>query len=747
MHLRGRAAWIAIFLALVGASAWAAHHIVFSTFAPWDDEGYFLLILREYARHGGLYSRIEIPYAPLFFEVLAGFHRWLGMPLDNASGRWVALVVWIVAALASSAIVYRATRSALLAAAANLVVFRPLIALANEPFHPSHGIVFLLPFAGYAAVVADSNLPGRRRPALAGALAGAVFCTKMNVGGFLVLAYLGGLLLRLETGRPAEWIRRIALLALAAFPLLLVRSNLSMSWARDFGVLEAASLAAVACIPWFVRASAAERGSAAREGLSFVAGALAVAALALGVALATGSTLPSLWRGLVVEAARVPGVLRVAPNLPPLAFVVPSLGVFLVVIALHRNGRIRSPTAALAIAGIQIAAAVSVLAIDSTCEKLLYVLPYLWLFAVPVSTGDETKSPPRRTSLVFLAIAASLQVYPVAGSQGCFSVLLPLVVAIVGLYDASSALAAILSRSKPIDLLQPIGNGLIVAGMAAMLAFSPFYRTLPGLIEQYKTVCVPLGLPGTESIRIPEREVAVANWLSANLKANGSTFVGMPGIHSQYIWTGEDPPVPFYSHMWMVQTPPDRQRELANAIATRTDLCVVRNDLVMQDWLHGRELGASPVLEAIQRDYRVVAATGDYQFMLRRGREPNLQLSACAAAVPPAALRDDRTQYAFRLSLPAEPGTRATRLAIHDPVPGRDMLGTDPSSPERELRLVDLDGRELQLPIPMDRSEELLVLAPSSLQGAPFERLFVRVYDEHGEVVARLPFVRVFRSG
>src|SRR6185436_16267182 len=139
-------------ISVVAASAFVGRRLLFATFRPWDDEGYMLLVAREFARHGGLYDRIQTPYAPLFFEAVAGLHRVLGFALDNAFARWLALSIWIGASLGCSALVFRATRSAQFAFLAWALVFPLLIALNGEPMHPAQGIVLLLPLAAIAAL-------------------------------------------------------------------------------------------------------------------------------------------------------------------------------------------------------------------------------------------------------------------------------------------------------------------------------------------------------------------------------------------------------------------------------------------------------------------------------------------------------------------------------------------------------------------------------------------------------------------
>jgi hypothetical protein len=245
---------------------------------------------------------------------------------------------------------------------------------------------------------------------------------------------------------------------------------------------------------------------------------------------------------------------------------------------------------------------------------------------------------------------------------------------------------------------------------------------------------VPLDLPGTAGIRLPEADVATQRWLAANLRANGRTFFGDPGLDSLYVWTGMEPPVPFYSHMWRVQTPIERQRPVAAAISGREDLCVVRNREIVETWLQGRRPEASPIADAIEEGFEVAGATRGYEILVRKGRPADLVLGARRVPVPPAIARNPEDRFALALAFPVSPGVRVARIEVVEPDPGRILF--------EGLPVVDADGRDVSFPVALDARRTLVLICPREIARHPPDTILVRALDERGAVAARLPLVR-----
>ncbi len=708
-----RTAWVSLAaLAVVAASAFVARRLLFATFRPWDDEGYMLLIVREFARNGGLYDRIQTPYAPLFFEAVAGLHRFLGIALDNVLARHLALVIWIGASLGSAVLVLRATRSVFFAFVAWALVFPLLMALNAEPMHPGQGIVLLLPLAAIASLGTSVACC-----AVAGVLAGAILCIKLNVGTYVLLAFAGMFLRR--AGKPG----RIALVLLAAFPLALMAPLFAKPWVKELARLEAVSILAVAAVAWL--APVPTPRLRAREVAAFAGGALVTGALALGVAFATGTTPAGLWNGLVLETVRVPDVFFARANVPALVFVIPPLAMLVVALGLQRAGIPRGPLSARWIAAMKCAGAIAVLVIDASAHRFLGTLACFGLLALPLRPREGEVLD--RWPLALLAVVVSLQIYPVAGSQVNFSAFWFPAIALVALHDGGRVLADV------VRLPWRLERALAPVGALVLLAFHPFYPLVPEWMDDWGKF-VPLGLPGTGPIRLPEADVATQRWLAANLRANGSTFLGDPGLDSLYIWTGMEPPVPFYSHMWMVQTPIERQVPVAAAISGRKDVCVVRNREILETWLQGRKLAPSPILDAIESGFEVAGKTRGYELLVPRGTTPDLVLSARRVPIPVAIAKSAEDRFALALSLPAMPGVRIARIEVFEPEKEQVLF--------EGLPVVDADGRDASPPFALDERRNVLLICPHEIAEHPPDTILVRALDSSGAVVARLPLVR-----
>ena len=72
---------IAGFVALL---AWAGYELLFNTFMLYDDEGYVLISLKNFAAHGALYDQVYSQYGPFFYLAYDALHRLLGMQLSRA---------------------------------------------------------------------------------------------------------------------------------------------------------------------------------------------------------------------------------------------------------------------------------------------------------------------------------------------------------------------------------------------------------------------------------------------------------------------------------------------------------------------------------------------------------------------------------------------------------------------------------------------------------------------------------------
>src|SRR5687767_15911884 len=103
--LRGAVALVA--LGLVAALAFA---YLFTTFMPWDDEGYFLQAYRDFLSGRVLYDQVFSIYGPLTFFSAALLARFDVANVTHDAFRWILLPVWIVIAALMGGLVWRWTR-------------------------------------------------------------------------------------------------------------------------------------------------------------------------------------------------------------------------------------------------------------------------------------------------------------------------------------------------------------------------------------------------------------------------------------------------------------------------------------------------------------------------------------------------------------------------------------------------------------------------------------------------------------
>ena len=153
----------AITLAVAPIAYWS----MFTGFRAFDDEGIFLVTLRDYLSGHPVLTPYVPLYGPFYYEVFGGLFKLFGLQPTHDTGRWVTLAVWLIASVVGGLAVLRLTRRLWLGLGAQLVTFIVLIALANEPMS-TYGLssVLLLTMTGAAAF--GSNSP-RATAALIGA--------------------------------------------------------------------------------------------------------------------------------------------------------------------------------------------------------------------------------------------------------------------------------------------------------------------------------------------------------------------------------------------------------------------------------------------------------------------------------------------------------------------------------------------------------------------------------------------------
>jgi len=621
-------------IALAALLAVAGYWLLFTYFMGYDDEGYVLLSLRNYAAHGALYDQVFSQYGPFFFAVFDAFHRALGFAWTNTSGRLVTLAVWGATALASGLLVWRRSRSTAATALTVAGVFTYLWVMIHEPTHPGGLIGLLVALAAWLGTEADpAEQPGAA--AALGAIAAALALTKINVGVFMVAAAGVWLVLSARDAR----VRRIGRWGLAACVVLLpwglMHGLLPEAWVVEyaalfilaaFGVLLVLEANAVPVAGWRVVAA-------------LVGGAAGVTLLTVGVTLARGSTLAGLLDGVLLNPLRQPGVYNFAFPWRPgsLATAVVALGI----VAAARWRPESRWIAGLVVAVRLLALAVLVLSAlvgaqglgagpwrpPDLAQRFFGLLG--WAHASPAAFGMSfgvglaalCALPLRRDAagrrdararqwVALVLVFQFLHAYPVAGSQLNWGTFLWVPLLILAVRDAWLFLPA--RRWHPAAVT---AAALGAFGLSGVMGYTLLRIGLGN--RQYGE---RLGLPGAEQIGVPDDTVFALRIMAENARAHADMLFSLSGLYSFNLWTGLPTPTLANATQWFESLSTAQQQAIVDRLrADPRAALIVQLDtfgLLSRQGFHAQGVLADYLWHDFQRAFTV----DGYSFWVHRGR-------------------------------------------------------------------------------------------------------------------------------
>lgn len=618
-------------IALVACAA--AYFALFSQFASYDDEGTLLVTLKAFVQGHTLYRDIYSEYGPFYYELFGGFFALTGQAVTTDASRTIVIFLWVGSSLLYGFSAHRLTGRLELGVVGAAAAFGALYVLQAEPMHPQGICILLLAAFTLIAVLG----PGRRALLSgtgAGALVAALLLTKVNLGGFAVAAVVLAGVFAVERLRCRRLLVILVSAGFLAMPLVVMARDLTEAWTRDLLLIELLGMAAVlvSATPFGPPRKRDGQESQTIRWLWGAAVGFACAFVAILVVIfLTGPSPADVWNGAVTEALRVRDVL-----VAPLGF--PSAGVDWGLAALAGSvlvTRLRPtlgggprlwPALLRALAGLTILLVIAhivPIGLNPTSQNPI-MLPMLlaWVATIPPAGPVEpTYKRFLRVLLPALAIAETLQVYPVAGSQTGIAAATFVPVAALCLGDALAELR-VWGESREAGVLRRVGIAvtLIAAVLAVQFTLDSMLR--PGITNGFSyREREPLPFPGATALRLPPEEVERYSRIVDLLHSHRcSTFISYPNIDSLYLWSGIEAPPPRAPGAWIKALNDREQQRVVDELKAAPRPCAIRDNEQAAAWLHGAPppLNA-PLVHYIFHAFRPVAQVDQFTFMLPKG--------------------------------------------------------------------------------------------------------------------------------
>ena len=587
---------------------------LFSTFAPTDDEGFFLMILKGYLSGAKLHDQTAGQYGPFPFEFMAAIFKLFGVHVSNDTGRFLTLGLWLGAALLLAAAAYRLSHRVLLAAVVYVLAFRVLAEAPGEPVHPGHLLMFLL-----AAMIAVAAFAGERRPRLAfvllGMLATAALLSKVNIG---VFAFASLVFAAVLVSPRLLRIRPLVAFVSAGFvlvPVALMRGNI---FEGGFIVYAAHVLVCVLALALIAlgRAPALDSDSGAASWLAYAtAGAVGAATIICGIVLAQGTTLSGLAHGVLLNALHhIDLVVGSPPTLPVNTIPYDAVGIAVAAaVAFDAFPRSR-PWPTIGALG-RIGAGISIWVAVIGTQPLALPAALAWVAAVP--TSHDRQTPAARFVRLFIPALAILQVlhaYPVPGSQIWWSVFLFISLGAICVSDGLTELGvSSFSLRLPNARLATAG----ALGMAIWVFLIGLAFPLRDNLAIYNSG-TPIPAWGATRIRVGPGAAQEYAWLVSTIQKRCKTFIAIPGLGSLYLMSQETPPSWMTMGNWSFSLDAETQQRILDQVKSVPRLCAVRYPQLETFWVGTRPIPDRPLRAFLLNDFRTVETNGVFDIMIRR---------------------------------------------------------------------------------------------------------------------------------
>lgn len=610
-----RAGW----LALSALCALAAYLAVFTQFAPYDDEGTLLTALRAYVAGGDLYEEVYTSYGPAYFQIFGTFFGASGIEITTNVSRLVVIGVWVGSSLLLGLAVQRLTGHPSLGWAGMAIAFLTLGLLEREPMHPVGLIVVSASLALY--LMTRPLLRPAATGAAVGALVAVLMLTKVNVGAFALAALVLTASALSPTLRDRRLLRPVAF-AFLLMPAFLTVGRLNEEPVRDFVFLEAASYLAAVIV--LVRGHRPPPSAEMQRWFIGAALGWLVASMVLLAAIVVrGSSVDGTLEGVLLEALRQPDIFSRLLEIPISTAVWGVAAVVAAALAVGPYGRSLSPRFSGSVRlGAGLAIWLGIGSIWPIPGGLPVPLLLAWLALLPPKDHPDTAEWSLiRTAIPLLAIAGTLQVFPVAGTQVASASVLFIPVGAICIRDGLIELRTAAGGRFAPDLSLLARN--CAAGLAVLFAYLGIVR--PGLADfatHSTTEPLPFAGAGLLHLPPPQRDelVSIVELIETS---DCTSLVGLPSSGSLYLWSGLAPPAPTLPGAWMTQLNDERQSQVVAASKASARPCAYRNESMLDFLLGDSPPPPAPLVRYIESEFEVVETAGAYEFMLPVAPQPD----------------------------------------------------------------------------------------------------------------------------
>jgi hypothetical protein len=714
-------------LAVIAAAATvlsvAAARMMFNTFMRYDDEGYVLLSLRNFAEHGALYRDVYSQYGPFPYAFYWLLHL-VGMPLHHTSGRLVTLVLWACTAVFPTLLVWRWTRSlstSLLILASLFLYLWPSV---REPNHPGNLVAAIV---ALLAAIGCRHIAERKFghwAAVAGAGAAVLLLTKINTGVFAAISIGTFALLYSHDPRVRRWSPPMLAVGFIILPVALMHTKFHSPWVLCFAIAFAlgSPCLVLAC------AAVAQQDDTARCRWSDWVVAIIVATVAssiiLGLVMPRGTGWSDLLEGVLLGPLRHPAhfSLHIPPGGALISGAACSAFAFVAAVRLRRNC---PHVVDRGIVTIRIAAALATGAsliaypdIDPHEIVFWWEMSWLWIFVWPL-TDETTGHAAARAWLALLALGQWLHAYPVPGSQITWGSYLVLPLIVLATRDAVQW-----AGEQNIRLWPRKARGWIAAAIAAAAAL--IFVRLEQNGRNYDSDH-GLNLPGGELIRLPAPAAGLYRTLCANAKAHADMLFSLPGMMSFNVWTGLPTPTHANVTAWFLLLNDVQQHEMIRSLETHARACVIVDTLHVE-YLRGEGLAPRGALyDYLTNGFAPAFKIDDFEFWVRRGRRiaPFFTAEIFSAADNRTSSTRPNTLLQFA-ALPATAETISDLEICGLATSTADRLVLDNSSARLEVTPISLEGEPLGRPqaarFPIALRGPTLISVYFDRKGATFSR-------------------------